>query len=257
MQPWRGVIHSWAQPGGKQRVEDKGSFGQERQRNLEWEVVAESRRFIRDAVAADKPFRGEKGMGAYEGGFKVPMMVKWPGVIRAGSVTAEFMAMEDWLPTIMAQLGKPDMTQELLGSYKAGDRSYSRIHLDGYDQTPMITATGPTRRKQFYHFTETTLHGVRYGDWKFLFKTREEWFNGIQQNMVTPLVTNLELDPFERFHEARGFDEWQENRAWTYAPAFAQAGKFMQSLKDYPPRSASVNFDIDQAMQDLTPSTGQ
>ncbi|MBB1086878.1 arylsulfatase [Lysobacter sp. SG-8] len=334
MQPWRGVIHSWAEPGGGQRVEDKGPFGQERQRNLEWEVLAESKRFIRDAVAADtpffvwhnttrmhyrtnlsekyqgksgyglyadgmmelddivgellalvdelgvadntmvmfatdngaasnswpdggnQPFRGEKGVGGYEGGFKVPVVVKWPGVIPPGSVTAEFMAMEDWLPTIMSQLGEPDIKQELLGSYRAGSRSYSRIHLDGYDQSALITGTGPTERKEFYYFTETTLHGVRYGDWKFLFKKQDKWFNGVQQNMITPLVTNLKLDPFERFHEARGFDEWQENRAWTYAPAFAQAGKFVQSLKEYPPRTASVDFNLDEMMRQLTPSEG-
>lgn len=327
----RGVIHSWALPDGTQKVEDKGPFGQERQRNLEWEILAESKRFISDAVKADKPFfvwhnttrmhyrtnlsekyqgksgyglyadgmmelddivgellkqldelgvadntvvmfstdngaasnswpdggnqpfRGEKGVGGYEGGFKVPMMVKWPGVIKPGSVTAEFMTMEDWLPTIMAQLGAPDVKEKLLTSYKAGDRSYEKIHLDGYDQSDLLTGKGPSKRKEFFYFTETTLHGVRYGDWKFLFKKQDQWFNGVQQNLLTPLVTNLKLDPFERFHEARGFDEWQENRSWTYAPAFAKVGEFMESLKEYPPRMASLEFNIDEAMRTLAP----
>jgi arylsulfatase len=330
----RGIIHSWAQPDGKQKIEDKGPFGQERQRNLEWEILAESKRFITDAVKAGKPFfvwhnttrmhyrtnlspkylnksgygiyadgmmelddivgellklldelgvadntmvmfstdngaasnswpdggnqpfRGEKGVGGYEGGFKVPMMVKWPGVIPPGTTTAGFMTMEDWLPTIMAQLGEHDMKTKLLKSYKAGNRSYEKIHLDGYDQTPLITGKGPTNRKEFFYFTETTLHGVRYGDWKFLFKKQDKWFNGVQENILTPLVTNLKLDPFERFHEARGFDEWQENHAWMYAPAFAQVGKLVQSLKEYPPRIESVDFNIDEAMHALTPKGG-
>lgn len=327
----RGVIHSWAQGNGKQRIEDTGPFGTERQRNLEWEILAESKRFITDAVKADKPFfvwhnttrthyktnlskkydgitgygvyadgikemddvvgellklidelgvadntiimfstdngaasnswpdggnqpfRGEKGVGGYEGGFKVPAMVKWPGVIAAGSLSGEMMAMEDWIPTIMAQLGEKDLKQKLLKTYKAGSRSYEKIHLDGYDQSDVITQKGPTKRKEFFYFTETTLHGIRVGDYKFLFKTQDKWFNGVQQNMVTPLITNLKLDPFERFHEARGFDEWQENRSFALPLAMGHINEFMQSLKEYPPRMKSVNFNIDEALEMLTP----
>jgi arylsulfatase A-like enzyme len=327
----RGVIHSWALPDGKQKIEDKGKFGQERQRTIEQEILAESTRFIKDAAKSNKPFflwhnttrmhyrtnlrkeydgksgyglyadgmmelddtvgsllktldelgiadntmvmfstdngaasnswpdggnqpfRGEKGVGGYEGGFKVPMMVKWPGVIPAGSTTAELMTMEDWLPTIMANVGEPDLKAKLLTNYKAGDRSYERIHLDGYDQTEMISGKGKSKRKEFYFFTETKLHGVRYGDFKFLFVKQDKWFNGVQQNMITPLVTNLKLDPFERFHEARGFDEWQENHAWMYAPAFGQVGLLIKSLKEYPPRMKSLDFDLDEAMKALTP----
>lgn len=327
----RGVVHSWAMPDGTQKIEDKGAFGQERQRNLDTEVLVESKRFITDAAKAGKPFfvwhnttrmhyrtnldkrydgksgyglyadgmmelddtvgellktldelgiadntivmfstdngaasnswpdggnqpfRGEKGVGGYEGGFKVPMMVKWPGKIPSGTTTAEFMTMEDWIPTLMAGIGEPDLKQKLLTSYKAGGNTYKRIHLDGYDQTDIITGKGPSKRKEFYYFTETKLHGVRYGDFKFLFVKQDKWFNGVQQAMTTPLVTNLKLDPFERFHEARGFDEWQENHAWTYAPAFGQVGVLLKSLKEYPPRQSSVDFNIDEAMKALTP----
>jgi arylsulfatase len=91
------------------------------------------------------------------------------------------------------------------------------------------------------------------GDWKFLFKKQDRWFNGVQQNLVTPLITNLKLDPFERFHESRGFDEWQENRSFVLPLAMAEVQKLMKSLKDYPPRSESVDFNIDEAMQALTP----
>jgi arylsulfatase A-like enzyme len=323
----RGVIHSWAaQKGGKQKVEDKGKFGRERQRHLDDEFMVESKRFITDAVKAGKPFfvwhnttrmhyrtnlppeydgitgyglyadgvkqmddhvgqlldlldelgvadntvvmystdngaasnswpdggnqpfRGEKGVGGYEGGFRVPCVVKWPGVIPAGSTTGEFMTMEDWIPTIMSQLGQPNLVEELKKGKEVGGKKY-KVHLDGYDQSDLITQKGPSKRKEFYYFTETTLHGIRYGDWKFLFKQQDKWFNGIRENLNTPLITNLKVDPFERFHEARGFDEWQENRSWALAPASAQVAKFMKTLAEFPPRMKSVDFNIDEMVE--------
>lgn len=324
----RGVIHSWATPDGSQKIEDKGPFGQERQRTLDEEVLVESKRFIRDAVEAGKPFfvwhnttrmhyrtnlspkydgksgyglyadgmmelddhvgellalldelgvadntmvmfstdngaamhswpdggnqpfRGEKGVGGYEGGFRVPMLVKWPGVVPEDTTTGEFMTMEDWVPTIMAQLGQPDLKEQLLDGLQIGDMTYN-VHIDGYKQTALITGQGPTQRKDFYYFTEATLHGLRFGDWKFLFKSQDKWFNGVQLNLNTPLITNLKLDPFERFHHARGFDEWQENRSWTFVAAINQVGAFMQSFRDYPPRQESFNVNIDQIMDQM------
>lgn len=328
----RGVIHSWAQPDGTQKIVDTGPFGEERQRNLEWEVLKESKRFISDAVKADKPFfvwhnttrmhmhtnlndkyknatgygvyadgvkemddvvgellkelddlgvadntvvmfatdngayvrtwpdggntpfHGEKGVGGWEGGFRVPVMVKWPGVIPAGSASGELMSMEDWIPTIMSQLGEPDLKEKLLKSYKAGNRSYEKIHLDGYDQTPLITGKGASNRKEFYYFTESTLHGVRMGDWKFLFKKQDKWFNGVQQTMVSPYVINLKLDPFERFLESDGYNEWQEDRAFILPVAMGAIGDLVKSLKDYPPRMASASYNVDDALRALMPA---
>jgi arylsulfatase A-like enzyme len=322
----RGVIHSKAKPDGTQDIEDLGPFGQERQRNLDEEVLVQSKRFITDAVKSGKPFfvwhnttrmhyrtnlnkkyegksgygiyadgimeldddvgellklldklgvadntlvmfstdngaasnswpdggnqpfRGEKGVGGYEGGFRVPMLVRWPGKIPAGTTTGEFMTMEDWIPTIMSMLGQPDLKTQLLSGHKIGNKTY-KVHLDGYDQTDLLTGNGPTKRKDFYYFTENTLHGIRYGDWKFLFKSQDKWFNGVQNNLTTPLITNLKLDPFERFHTARGFDEWQENHSWTLGPARLMVAEFMKSLKDYPPRMASFDLNIDEMLR--------
>jgi arylsulfatase A-like enzyme len=204
----------------------------------------------------NQPFRGEKGVGGFEGAFRVPMMVRWPARIPGGVVTGEFMTMEDWLPTIMSLLGQPDLKNRLLDGHKVGNMTY-KVHLDGYDQTAVLMATGPSQRKEFFYFTETTLHGLRYGDWKFLFKTQDKWFNGVQDDLTTPLITNLKLDPFERFHEARGFDEWQENRSWTLGPATGMVGKFMKSLQEYPPRQASFNLDIDELMKEAQSSASQ
>ena len=322
----RGIIHSLAEKGGQQKIEDLGPFGSERQRTLDHDILEQSKRFITDAVKAgtpffvwhnttrmhyrtnlsekylgksgygiyadgmmelddyvgelldlieklgvadntivmfstdngaasnswpdggNQPFRGQKGVGGYEGGFRVPMLVKWPGVIKPGSVTGEFMTMEDWIPTIMANLGQPDLKEELLAGQKIGDKTY-KVHLDGYDQTDILTGNGPSKRKEFFYFTETTFHGLRYGDWKFLFKSQDKWFNGVQNNLTTPLITNLKLDPFERFHNARGFDEWQENRSWTLGAASGIVGQFVKSLEEYPPRTKSFSLNIDEVMK--------
>lgn len=201
----------------------------------------------------NQPFRGEKGVGGYEGGFRVPCVVSWPGHVQENVATGEFMAMEDWMPTILSALGEPELKDELLKGKTIGSMTY-KVHLDGYDQTELLSGKGKSKRKDFYYFTETTLHGLRYGDWKFLFKTQDKWFNGIQENLNTPLITNLKLDPFERFHEARGFDEWQENRSWTLAPATAQIAKFMKSLQEYPPRIKSLDFDLDAMVADASAS---
>ena len=326
----RGIIHSWANADGTQKIEDKGPFGQERQRTLESEILAESQRFIGDSVKAGKPFfvwhnttrmhyrtnlspqyegksgygvyadgmmelddivgallhqldelgvadntlvmfatdngaasnswpdggnqpfRGEKGVGGFEGGFRVPVVVRWPGRIPAGVATGEFMTMEDWLPTIMSMVGEPDLKAGLLQGRKVGKMTY-KVHLDGYDQTDLLTGKGPSKRKEFYYFTETTLHGLRYGDWKLLFKSQDKWFNGVQNDLVTPIITNLKLDPFERFHEARGYDEWQENRSWLIPAALQQLTSFIDSLKAYPPRMRSFDADIDEMMRQVTP----
>jgi arylsulfatase A-like enzyme len=322
----RGIIHSWANTDGTQRIEDKGPFGRERQRTLDKDILVESKRFISDAVKSNKPFfvwhnttlmhyrtnlspdyqdksgyglyadgmmhlddivgelqslldelgvadntlvmfstdnggacnswpdggnhpfRAEKGVGGFEGAFRVPMLVHWPGKVPAGVSTGEFMTMEDWMPTILSMLGESNLKEKLLKGHTVGKMTY-KVHLDGFDQSDLITGKGPAKRKEFFYFTETSFHGLRYGDWKVLFKTQDRWFNGIQNTFTIPLITNLKLDPFERFHEARGFDEWQEDRAWVFGPAKILTAQFFQTFKDYPPRQASFGIDVDEMMR--------
>lgn len=329
----RGVIHSWANLDGTQKIEDKGPFGRERQRSLDDEVMKELVRFISDAVQAKKPFfvwhnttrmhyrtnlspesegktgygiyadgmkemdddvgallkllddlgvagntmvmfstdngaaanswpdggntpfRGQKGVGGYEGGFRVPVAVKWPGVIPAGRTTGEFMTMEDWMPTILSQLGQAELKSELLTGKEIGGTTY-KVHLDGYDQSDLITGKGASKRKEFYYFTETKFHGMRQGDWKFLFTKQDKWFNGVQDSLTSPVITNLKLDPFERFQEARGFDEWQENRSWTIAPAIAKVQEFFATFKEFPPRQASMSANPDSIVEEMMRGSG-
>ncbi|MFY8274729.1 arylsulfatase [Pseudoalteromonas sp. SSDWG2] len=318
----RGVIHSKALGNGKQSIKDLGAWGQERQRNIDEEVLKESKRFIRDAVKADKPFfvwhnmtrmhyrtnlneyyegrsgygiyadgmmeldddvgellnlldelkvagntivmfstdngaasnswpdggnqpfHGEKGVGGWEGGFRVPLVVKWPGKIPADVSTGEFMTMEDWVPTLMSWVGEKDIKKELREGKEINGRKY-KVHLDGYDQSDLLLNNGKTKRKDFYYFTEATFHGLRYGDWKLLFKEQEHWFRATQQSLTSPYIINLKLDPFERFTEARGYDEWAENRSWILGPAGIQIGKFVETFKAFPPTQKSMSLQVD------------
>jgi len=317
----RGVIHSKALADGSQKIEDLGDWGRERQRNLDQEVLVESKRFIKDAVEADRPFfvwhnttrmhyrtnlneeydgksgygiyadgmmeldddvgelldlveelgvadntivmfstdngaasnswpdggnqpfHGEKGVGGWEGGFRVPMIVKWKGQIPAGTHTGEFMTMEDWMPTLMSWLGQKEIKEQLLAGKKIGGKTY-KVHLDGYDQSDILLNRGKSKRKEFYYFTETTFHGLRHGDWKLLFIDQEEWFRAEQVPLTMPYIINLKLDPFERFVDSRGYDEWAENRSWIFGPAGAQIAKFAMSFKEFPPSQESVSLQV-------------
>ena len=325
----RGVIHSYALTGGKQKIEDLGGFGQEVQRTLDEKTLVQSRRFIRDAAASGKPFfvwhnfsrmhyktnlatkwngktgygvyadgmaemdsavgeilaqlkesgvedntivifstdngaasnswpdggnqpfKGEKGVGGYEGGYRVPAVIRWPGVVQPGSVSAGIISMEDWVPTLMSAVGQPDVKAKLLNGATIGGRSY-KVHLDGYDQTPMLAGTGPSNRQSYFYFTETKFHGMRVGDWKFLYTNQDRWFNGVRNNLTSPVITNLALDPFERFINSRGHDEWQENRAWTLNPAVSEVVKFVESFKAFPPRAKSLDFNMDELVNQVT-----
>jgi len=164
------------------------------------------------------PFHGEKGVGGWEGGFKVPMLVKWKDKIPAGTHTGEFMTMEDWVPTLMSWVGDDDIKEDLLDGMEIGGKTY-KVHLDGYDQSGILLNNGKSARKEFFYFTETVFHGMRYGDWKLLFIDQEEWFRAEQVPLSTPMLINLKLDPFERFIHARGYDEWSENRSWILGQA--------------------------------------
>ena len=319
----RGVIHSKALGNGKQQIEDLGPFGIERQRNLDEEVLVQSKRFISDAVKQDKPFfvwhnmtrthykthlnkkydgktgygvyadgvaemddgvgellkllddlkvsgdtivmfstdngaasnswpdggnqpfHGEKGVGGWEGGFRVPLVVKWPGHIPANVSTGEFMTMEDWMPTLMSWVGDKTLKEDLLKGKRIGGKNY-KVHLDGYDQSYLLLNQGKTKRKDFYYFTETTFHGMRYGDWKLLFTKQDGWFRSTQEAMTSPYIINLKMDPFERFTEARGYDEWAENRSWILGPAGEQIGEFVKTFKDFPPSQKSMSVQVDQ-----------
>ncbi len=122
------------------------------------------------------PFKGTKGMTT-EGGFRVPMVVRWPGKIPAGSVQNGIMSGMDWLPTFAAAAGNPNISAELKQGKKMGDRTY-KVHLDGYNQLDMLTKDGKSKREEVWYFGESSLGAVRIGDWKYVFIDQPDGWPG-------------------------------------------------------------------------------
>ncbi|MEH6579486.1 MAG: arylsulfatase [Amphritea sp.] len=207
------------------------------------------------------PFRGEKNT-TWEGGFRVPMMVKWPGKIKPGQVSNEIISVEDWLPTLLAVAGDSDIKKKLLNGHKAGGKTFKN-HLDGYNMLPYFTgevSEGP-RKEMFYFTDDGSLSALRYGDWKLMFsEQRAHGFEVWQEPLVTlrlPKLFNLRQDPFERAdHEAFGYDRWRLDRIFLLVPAQAYVAKFIGSFKAFPPRQEPGSFNLDRVLQSLEKGKG-
>jgi arylsulfatase len=199
------------------------------------------------------PFRGEKGT-TFEGGFRVPAVLRWPGIVKPGTVINEIMGSEDWLPTFLAAVGDPNVKEQLLIGMKVGDKTFKN-HLDGYNFLPFLkgeAAKGP-RREVFYFTDNGDLTALRYDDWKVSFKTiKGNLFNGKEDSTNVPLLTNLRQDPWERYQsESMLYGRWWGEKLWTLVPASAVVRQFLETFREYPPSQASGSFGIEQALQML------
>jgi arylsulfatase A-like enzyme len=197
------------------------------------------------------PFKGEKGT-TWEGGFRVPAVVRWPGVIKPGSIVNEIMSHEDWLPTFLAAAGDPDVKTKLLTGLKAGDKTFKN-HLDGYNFQPFFkgeVSKGP-RHEIFYFDDGANLNALRYDDWKITFQMLEgNFFNGKRTTPNMPFVVNLRQDPFERFpSESMQYMSWMLDKLWAFVPAQVIVGQFLQSFREFPPSQKSGSFGVDQALE--------
>jgi arylsulfatase len=213
--------------------------------------------------AATTPFFGEKNTN-WEGGWRVPSMVRWPGKIKPGSISNEIMHHMDWLPTFLAAAGEPDIKAQLKkGGVKAIDRSY-KVHLDGYDFLPHLTgeeAKGP--RKEIFYFADTgELTALRYNDWKAMFleqkayTTMRAWIEPWTELRV-PLIFNLRRDPYERaYRTSNTYYDWLIDRVFFLVPAQAYVGQFLETFKEFPPRQKPASFSIDQVMEKLQSNGG-
>ncbi len=191
------------------------------------------------------PFRGEKGT-VFEGGFRVPILVRWPGVIKPNTIINDMMAHEDWMPTLLAAAGEPDVKEKLLKGMTVGTKTFKN-HLDGYNFLPFFkgdVAEGP--RHEFFYFSDNAdLMALRYNDWKLSFKTiKGNLFTGTEETTNVPLVTNLRQDPWERYQdESMLYGKWWGDKLWTLVPAVTIVAGFLQTFEEYPPsqRSGSVS----------------
>ncbi|MEI8156011.1 MAG: arylsulfatase [Burkholderiales bacterium] len=185
-------------------------------------------------------FRGEKGL-TWEGGFRVPMIVRWPGKIPANEWSDQFMTSEDWVPTLMAAVGDSTIKERLKAGTKVGDRDF-KVHLDGYDQTAMLTANGKSKRREFFYYAETDLNAMRIDQFKVHFATKNNWLHAADK-IDGGLMVNIKPDPFERTPETGGHATWMRERgAWLLPLMGGTLNTFSKSLADFPPRQKGAGY---------------
>jgi len=205
------------------------------------------------------PFRGEKNTN-WEGAWRVPTFVRWPGRIEAGSITNQIVHHMDWLPTFAAAAGKNDVKEDLLDGWRSSKlgRDY-RVHLDGYNILPLLTGeTDESPRKEIFYFTDDgDLSALRFGDWKIVFLeqrvegTLRIWAEPFVPLRV-PLIFNLRRDPFERAPiTSNTYYDWLIDRAYMLVPAQAYVAEFLKTFRDYPPRQKAASFSLDKVMEKL------
>src|SRR5215471_8973616 len=206
------------------------------------------------------PFHGEKNTN-WEGGYRVPTVIKWPGVIKPGTVINDIGSHEDMLPTLLAAAGEPDIKDKLLKGFKVGNMTY-KVHLDGYNLLPALKGGAEWPRKEFLYWTDDgDLAALRYNQWKLVFlEQRAHGFDVWQEPFVqlrVPKLFNLRADPFERAdHEGMDYSRWRIDRVFLLVPAQAFVVNWLQSFKEFPPRQKPASFGIDQVMEKLTQPAG-
>jgi arylsulfatase len=333
----RGVIHTWANPDGTQKIESTGPLDKKRMETIDEEITKASLDYLERAKKANKPFflwwnstrmhiwtrlkkesEGKTGLGIYpdgmvehdamvgqlldklkelglddntivmystdngaekftwpdggqspfrgekntnwEGGYRVPCAIRWPGVIKPGSVF-NVLAHEDMLPTLMAAAGVPDVKEQLLKGMKVGDKTF-KVHLDGYNITDYLAGKSPDPRKEFFYFNDDgSLVALRYNQWKIVFAEQRAHGMDVWQDpfveLRVPKVFNLRSDPFETAdHEGMDYDRWRLEHIFLLVPAQQYVGQFLSTFKEFPPRQKAGSFSLDRVLESLQPSGG-
>jgi arylsulfatase len=201
------------------------------------------------------PFAGGKGT-ALEGGFRCPAIIRWPGHVPAGKVENGIISGLDWFPTFVAAAGDSNIIDELLKGKQIGGTNY-KVHLDGYDQTALITGKGPSTRREIFYFTESTLAAVRINDYKYRFTDQPNGWLGATVHVDWPILVNLRLDPLERtgMPTATGgsifYKDWFEYEFWRFVFVQQVVGKLAQTALDYPPMQKGASFNLSQLKEEL------
>ena len=329
----RGVIHSWANPDGTQRIQQTGPLNKKRMETVDEEFTRETIRFMEESKKEGKPFflwwnstrmhiwtrlkpgaEGKTGLGIYpdgmvehdamvgqlldklkelgledntivmystdngaekftwpdggqspfrgekntnwEGGYRVPTVIRWPGVIKPGTVLNDIFAHEDMLPTLLAAAGDPDVKAKLLKGMPVGNKTF-KVHLDGYNITDALAGKSPSPRREFFYFNDDgSLVGLRYNQWKVVFaEQRAHGFDVWQEPFVSlrvPKLFNLRSDPFETAdHESMDYPRWRVEHLFVLVPAQQFVGQFLATFKDFPPSQKPGSFSIDAALEAL------
>jgi arylsulfatase len=193
-------------------------------------------------------FAGGKGT-ALEGGFRVPSIIRWPGTVPSGKVENAIVSGLDWFPTFVAAAGDPNIVDDLKQGKQFGDRTY-KVHLDGYDQTDLITGKGPSKRHEIFYLTESTLSAVRIDDFKYRFTNQPNGWLGATDKVDWPILVNLRLDPYERtgMPDGKGgslaYYNWFAFEFWRFVFVQQEVGKAAQSFIEFPPMQKGASFNM-------------
>jgi arylsulfatase len=202
------------------------------------------------------PFMGEKGT-TWEGGFRVPTLIRWPGVIKPGTVHNDICSHEDMMPTLLAAAGVPDIKEKLLKGHRAGNKTF-KVHLDGYNLMPLFEGkVEESPRKEIFYFDQGgNLNALRYEDWKLHFSLMEGSINtAYRKTPAWPILINLRADPYEVSQDSALYIRWYADQMWTFVPAQAITGRFLETFKEFPPVQGS-SLGIDKVVQMLQTGSG-
>jgi arylsulfatase A-like enzyme len=203
------------------------------------------------------PFRNEKNSN-WEGAFRIPLLVRWPGKIAAGAVSNEIVQHHDWLPTLLAAAGEPNIAEKLKKGHRAVGKTF-KVHLDGYNLLPYLTGQEQkSPRKGFIYFSDDgDLVGLRFDNWKVVFmEQREAGTLRVWSEPFVPLrlpkLFNLRTDPYERADiTSNTYYQWTLENGYLVLAASQIVGEFLKTFKDFPPRQKAASFTIDQAMEKM------
>jgi arylsulfatase len=206
------------------------------------------------------PFRSEKDTN-WEGAYRIPMMVRWPGHVPAGHVSNDIVQHHDWLPTFLALAGEPDIVEKCKAGYTAAGKTF-KVHIDGYNLLDYLTTEGVKCPRNFFFYFDDDgeLVAMRYDNWKAVFS--EQRCPGTLQIWSEPFVTgripklfNLRTDPFERADiTSNTYWDWYMSKVYLLIPIQAVVGQFLATFQDFPPRQKAASFTIDQVMEKMTAS---
>jgi arylsulfatase len=198
------------------------------------------------------PFRATKGT-SFEGGFRVPCIVRWPGKIRPGAIENGIFSGLDWFPTLVAAAGNANITEQLLHGVQLGDRTYKN-HLDGYNQMALLTGSGPSARHEIFYFAEANLGAIRIDDFKFQFIQQPYGWPGEKVATDMPTMVNLRQDPFERTPSIRGenlnnmgggyMNDFYAREFWRFVQVQQKVAELAQTAIEFPPMQSPASFNL-------------
>ncbi|HET6606426.1 MAG TPA: arylsulfatase [Rhodopila sp.] len=205
------------------------------------------------------PFRATKGT-TYEGGFRVPAIIRWPGKVKPGSVENGIFSGLDWLPTLVDAAGNPNITQQLLQGVNLGGQTYKN-HLDGYDQMNLLLGKGPSARHELFYFGGPHLGAIRIDDFKFQFYQQPYGWPGEKVTTDMPSIVNLRQDPFERTPSIRGetlnnmgggyMNDFYAREFWRFVVVQQRVAALAQTAVEFPPMQAPASFNLDAVKREI------